>query len=126
MEIKGVIMYNLGLIFRDDDDYGNKAEFCNENNLKIVEIEKDERGRRFQIQEIDSPTTEEILDDLRLRRRYECFDVVNRGQVWYDSLTQIQKEELKTWYKNWLDVTEKYSEGISIEYIIPTRPSWIK
>ena len=126
MEIKGVIMYNLGLIFRDDDDYGNKAEFCNENNLKIVEIEKDERGRRFQIQEIDSPTTEEILDDLRLRRRYECFDVVNRGQVWYDSLTQIQKEELKTWYKNWLDVTEKYSEGISIEYIITTRPSWIK
>ncbi|HIT62543.1 MAG TPA: hypothetical protein IAC38_03725 [Candidatus Caccovivens faecavium] len=119
-------MYNLGLIFRDDDDYGNKAKFCNENNLKIVEIEKDERGRRFQIQEIDSPTTEEILNDLRLRRRYECFEIINRGQPWYETLTQTQKEELKIWYKDWLDVTDKYSEGISIEYIIPTRPSWIK
>lgn len=119
-------MYNLGLIFRDDDDYSNKAEFCNENNLKIVEIENDERGRRFQIQEIDSLTTEEILNDLRIRRRYECFEVINRGQPWYETLTQLQKEELKIWYKDWLEITDKYKEGINIEAIIPIKPSWLK
>lgn len=119
-------MYKVNDIFYLDNEYAARANFCNENNLRIVEIEKDERGRRFQIQEIESPTTEEILYDLRLRRRYECFDIVNRGQVWYDSLTQIQKEELKTWYKTWLDITDKYSEGVNIETIIPIKPSWIK
>ena len=45
-------------------------------------------------------------NDLRSQREKECFDVVNRGVLWYDTLTQEEKSELKTWYKDWLDVTE--------------------
>ena len=68
-------MYKIGLIFRDDDDYSNKAEFCNNNNLRIVEIEKDEGGRRFQIQEVPPPTDEELkLIEIRnLKRTLEKY-----------------------------------------------------
>ena len=46
-------MYNVGDIFYNDEEYSKRAAFCNENNLKIVEIEEDEQGKgRFQIQEI--------------------------------------------------------------------------
>ena len=45
-------------------------------------------------------------NDLRSQREKECFDIVNRGVLWYDTLTQEEKSELKTWYKDWLDVTE--------------------
>ena len=41
--------YEINQIFRDDADYINKASFCNENGLQIIELEPDEHGRRFQI-----------------------------------------------------------------------------
>lgn len=44
--------YYVGLIFREDDDYPNKAQFCNENNLVIKELEPDSEGRRFIISEV--------------------------------------------------------------------------
>lgn len=56
-----------------------------------------------------------VLRRLRVR---ECFSAVNRGEVWYNLLTNEQKEELKTWYQAWLDVTESLS--------IPEKPVWLK
>lgn len=58
-----------------------------------------------------------ILDVLRKQREIECFDIVNRGMVWYDTLTSKQKQELAEWYRAWLDVTETR--------VIPTKPSWL-
>lgn len=58
------------------------------------------------------------LDILRRQREIECFDIVNRGMVWYDTLTAEQKQELAKWYRAWLDVTETRQ--------IPQRPSWLK
>ena len=58
-----------------------------------------------------------ILDVLRKQREIECFDIVNRGIVWYDTLTAEQKQELAEWYRAWLDVTETR--------VIPTKPSWL-
>lgn len=46
------------------------------------------------------------LDDLRRRREEECFAIVNRGKVWYDTLTAEQMAQLTTWYKAWLDAPE--------------------
>ena len=41
---------NIGFIFKDDENYSTCAQWCNENNAHIEEIEKDENGeRRFQI-----------------------------------------------------------------------------
>ena len=55
---------------------------------------------------------------LRRLREIHCFSVINRGQLWYDTLTETQKQELKVWYQAWLDVTETK--------VIPEKPSWLK
>lgn len=61
---------------------------------------------------------ESAITALRQLRERECFGLVNRGQVWYESLTDNQKQELKVWYKKWLDVTETF--------VVPTKPYWLK
>ena len=55
--------------------------------------------------------------DYRLLRATECFPIVNRGIVWYNTLTSEQKEELNNWYQAWLDVTETLE--------IPQKPTWL-
>ena len=57
------------------------------------------------------------LDDLRLQREIECFPVINRGQLWYESLSESQIAELQLWYQAWLDVTETL--------VIPEKPMWL-
>ena len=112
-------MYKIGDIFYDDEKYFDRAMFCNEQgNLRIVEIEPDGNGRRFQIQEIPPLTEEQELEELRQQREVECFSVINRGQLWYNTLTAKQFDELQVWYKAWLDVTETK--------IIPEKPTWLK
>lgn len=125
-------MYNLNDVFYLDNEYSARAKFCNENDYVIKEIEPDEKGRRFQIQEIPKPTQDEIIDMLRERRKQECFSIVNRGILWYNKLTTEQQFELDEWYKKWLDITDTYrnayeqNQNIDIESIIPTAPSWLK
>ena len=53
-------MYNLGYVFRYDEDYPNIADFCNQNGFVIVEIGQDENGILYQIQEVPEPTEEEL------------------------------------------------------------------
>lgn len=59
----------------------------------------------------------ESLDVLRKKREEICFPIINRGKLWYDSLSSEQYQELKDWYKKWLDVTETN--------IIPETPEWL-
>lgn len=61
---------------------------------------------------------EQNLKILRARRAAECFSIINRGQPWYDMLTEGQIAELNTWYHKWLDVTDTR--------VVPEKPSWIK
>lgn len=63
-------------------------------------------------------TVEEYIEILRQRREKECFAIVNRGQLWYDALTDIQKLELKNWYDLWLNVTKTN--------FVPEKPYWLK
>jgi hypothetical protein len=60
----------------------------------------------------------ENLEHLRNIREYLCFRIVNRGGVWYDTLTAQEKTELMTWYIEWLGVTETQ--------VIPKEPAWLK
>lgn len=60
----------------------------------------------------------EHKNELRAKRQSICFPIINRGQLWYDTLTDAQKNELKVWYKAWLDVTETMEE--------PVKPKWLK
>lgn len=54
---------------------------------------------------------------LRSRRKAECFSVINRGALWYEKLTQTQKQELSAWYEAWLDAP---ATGTA-----PTAPIWL-
>ena len=45
-------------------------------------------------------------DEIRFERQRVCFPVVNRGQFWYDTLTQNEKDEIREWYQKWLDAPE--------------------
>lgn len=57
------------------------------------------------------------LTNLRKQREKTCFPYINRGNLWYNMLTDVQKEELTAWYKAWLDVTETKT--------IPEMPEWL-
>lgn len=62
--------------------------------------------------------TQEERMQFRVRREAECFSVINRGQLWYDTLTATQRRELRLWYQAWLDGTETLT--------VPERPAWLK
>ena len=117
----------LGTIFYETD-YTQAYNYVMANNYTIKEIEADEQGRRFQIVEIPAPTEEQMLDNLRTRREYECFAYVNRGALWYNLLTTEQQQQLNIWYQAWLNVPQVYLETKpeDIETIIPAKPSWLK
>lgn len=61
--------------------------------------------------------TEETREALRILRERECFPVINRGQLWYDTLTDNQKAELADWYQSWLCVTETLSPPESLNWL---------
>lgn len=55
--------------------------------------------------------------EYRRRRELECFPIINRGQLWYDTLSEGQLSELKNWYQAWLDGTNTQT--------IPKKPEWL-
>lgn len=67
--------------------------------------------------EIAKRDTEIVADDIRERRKYECFPIINRGQLWYNKLTEAQKSELDAWYQAWLDAPQTLTE--------PPFPAWL-
>lgn len=59
------------------------------------------------------------IEALRERREKECFSVINRGELWYQTnvTTKEREDELSEWYKSWLEVTETKT--------IPKKPKWV-
>lgn len=69
--------------------------------------------------ELDSERLETIkneieIEKLRKKRDEECFSYVDRSILWYNNLTNEEKEELSEWYQDWLNVTDTK--------VIPERP----
>lgn len=60
----------------------------------------------------------EHKNELRDRRQSICFPIINRGALWYETLTDAQKRELQVWYKAWLDVTETMVEPEVPEFLL--------
>lgn len=86
-------MYNIGDIFYFDKDYSKRAEFCNKNNLKIVEIGTDENGMRYQIQEVPKPTDKE-LEQQEIKELKMWFDIeYSRKEQKYNRLISLNKAD---------------------------------
>jgi len=60
---------------------------------------------------------DKLIEALRQERERICFPIINRGKLWYDTLTNEQYAELKQWYYDWLDVTKTQT--------IPEAPNWL-
>jgi len=58
------------------------------------------------------------ISEIRIRRETECYPIVNRGLLWYESLTIKQKLELSKWYQAWLNAPSTLT--------IPERPDWLE
>lgn len=54
---------------------------------------------------------------IRYTRETDVFPIINRGGIWYDTLTEQEKSDLMEWYQAWLDATETL--------IIPEKPAWL-
>ena len=102
-------------------------EYINYDNggrdaIKIVDVEyrpAQEEIKQYEQIFIYIPfQDEEATEYLREFRERECFEIVNRGKLWYNLLTNQQFEELDEWYQAWLDVTETRE--------VPTKPSWLE
>ncbi len=81
------------------------------------------RDRKF-TEEEKKLLIEHELNELRRIRQSE-FLLLNKAPYWYEELTEEQDKELRAWRKEWLDVTDKYQDGIDIETIIPHAPEWL-
>jgi hypothetical protein len=79
---------------------------------------------KVKFRKIDEPSAKAFMSEgdylthLRKLREAECFSVVNRGALWYDTLDEFQKIELADYYQKWLDVTKTLK--------IPEKPSWLR
>lgn len=111
-----------GEIFSVEKVYANGGRVLNE--IKDIEpVEAKEAWDEYEDIYIYIPfTAEELkqneLNNIRNRRSFECFCVVDRGKLWYDGLTAAQLEELKAWYQAWLDAPQTG--------VIPDTLGWLK
>jgi len=85
----------------------------------LIELEAKIGKVKYQNGNIIDVVLDETLtvDVARSKRARECYPIINRGQLWYDTLTETQLAELNTWYQAWLNVTETL--------VIPKKPSWL-
>jgi predicted outer membrane lipoprotein len=60
----------------------------------------------------------QAVEKYRWLREAECFSIINRGQLWYEALTDAQRDELRQWYQAWLDGTDTL--------VVPERPVWLQ
>lgn len=99
-----------------------KTEFTLDKYIQFAKQVKD-RETIIELEDcyeiIPSPPLEkeQIIEDLRYLRAEKCFSIINRGQLWYNTLTPSQHKELEEWYHKWLDVTDTLIE--------PATPLWI-
>lgn len=88
-------MYKLGEIFRSDGTWPARAKFCNENNMRIVEIEPDEFGKRFMIRELYTDSEKAEIE-------------INEMKIWFD-VEYCYKEQK---YRRLMALNKKDDDGV--------------
>lgn len=90
----------------DDFEVNYRSYYLSDNNTLVKNADK-----QLEI------NNERKLVDLRHKREKQCFPYINRGYIWYNKLTDAQKNELDVWYQAWLDVTDTM--------VVPETPAWL-
>lgn len=111
--------------------YGIANENCHMENSILVDIDCTEeefansfKNYKLVNDELVYDTNKELITNqeekkhkIRQLRQKECFSVIDRSQLWYNSLTNEQKAELQEWYEAWLIAPDTL--------VIPTKPDWL-
>lgn len=90
----------------DDFEMNHRSYYLSNDNILVKSVDKQ--------QDINE---QRILTDLRFQRTKICFPYINRGSLWYETLSAEQKAELSEWYRAWLDVTNTK--------VVPEMPAWL-
>lgn len=99
-------------------DFDEVVLHCYKNNIDLGDgYHKFINNEIIKINTMSDQVRRRIEDTLRQQRETECFPVINRGALWYETLTDTQKNELRVWYRAWLDVTETLEA--------PKKPDWL-
>lgn len=77
-------------------------------------LQEDENGMPYVCETVQMK--ENQIENLRIRRQIECFNIVDRP-LWLASLSPEQYQEVVAWRQAWLNVT------VSGE--IPQKPLWL-
>ena len=119
-EQNGLIYIDKTALQRFDEETLKQSPY----NYTFVDVDKEDFEQydfnddlTFNIEKYNARKLNAKKDTLRSQRETECFSIINRGQLWYDTLTESQKAELKEWYIAWLDVTDTL--------VVPNKPDWI-
>lgn len=108
--------YFAGMKLTEDQRTKSLVDWLNSSQHYLKDI--DEGSYRYEIVKAPELPLEIKKGNWRELREIKCFAVINRGQLWYDTLTESQKSELCAWYDAWLKVTETFVE--------PIMPTWLK
>lgn len=111
---------NENAIELSDEEYSNLMNIIGDGGA----LKEDKQGRPYA--EINEKVKQNRIDNLRLKREVECFSIINRGQLWYNTLTESQIAELDEWYNAWLNITSETNKNSNEGYILPKKPDWIK
>ena len=114
--------YNLPI-----DNINNYIDINDEEYNKLLSSQKYhawkyDGNELINTQYEDEPLSE-ILDRIRTIRDTDCFSIINRGKLWYDTLSKEQITELNKWYNEWLDLPNKYVGG---DILYPEKPEWLE
>lgn len=102
----------------DDGIRVDRLEESIETNTVKIRSHKLVDGKLiFDTERFDYLMKQKHITQLRFIREEECFTIINRGGIWYETLTEQEKNELMDWYQAWLEAPETL--------IIPEKPTWI-
>jgi hypothetical protein len=108
--------------FASNQDY-NIVEI-DENLITIPLSKNDFTNRVFDIEKYHNRVKQKHVADLRKLRIAECFSVVDRSKIWWDTLSEQQVNEIKDWYNEWLNIPNEQLSSLE-RLPLPIRPSFL-
>ena len=108
--------------------------FASNENYNIVEIDEnlitiplskiDFTNREFDIEKYHTRIKEKHINDLRKLRAIQCFSVIDRSKIWWDTLSEEQVSEIKDWYNEWLDIPNQQLQSVE-RLPLPIKPNFL-
>ena len=104
---------SIGDIFRDDENYPKRAEWCNANSCYIKELTPDKEGRRFEIVKIPPKSLDEAkaekIDEVNAAKNHQ---LTNGGLEYEEDLFAYDDKALLRISGTVLDWQDQISRGI--------------